>query len=146
MKGHPRIIGYLQRAVNHELGAAQQYTLQAATAESWGLRPLAEKLRHDAREELEHAEAFITRMLRMGVAPHAGQSRVPRVGRTQLEILKYGLVTEADAMCLYGEAGQFCASIGDAETHALFTRIYQDEDRHARDLERSIQALGSRKG
>jgi bacterioferritin len=144
MIGHPRIIGYLQRAVNHELGAAQQYTLQAATAENWGLKPLADKLRLDAREELEHAEAFIAQMLRLGATPHAGQSRVPRVGRTQIEILQFGLATESDAMRLYGEASRYCASVGDADNHAVFARIYEDEARHAEALTRAIQALGGR--
>lgn len=146
MTGHPRIISYLQRAVNHEFGAAQQYTLQAATAESWGMRELAEKLRRDAGEELEHAEAFIVQMLRLGATPHAAQPRMPQVGRTHAELLRFGFATEADAIRLYGEASRFCQQIGDADNHALFARILKDEEHHARELERSLAALGTRPG
>ena len=143
MKGHPRVISYLQRAVSHEFCAAQQYTLQAAMAESWGQRELAGKLRGDAREELEHAEAFIARMLQSGATPTAAQARTPRIGRTQAELLQFGLVTEMDAIRLYGEAGRFCQQIGDHDNHALFARILMDEEQHARDLEQSLQGLGA---
>lgn len=146
MSSHPRVIGYLQRAVNHEFCAAQQYTLQAAVAAGWGLHELAEKLRGDAREELEHAEAFITQMLRLGVTPHPAQPRNPRVGRTQAEVLAFGLATEQDAIRLYGEAGRFCDGIGDADNCALFTRILRDEEDHARHLERSLEQLGPARG
>ena len=143
MIGHPRIISYLQRAVNHEFNAAQQYTLQAGSAEIWGLQDLAGKLRRDAREELEHAEAFITQMMRLGVAPRAGQPRAPQVGDTHAELLRFGLATELDAIRLYSEACRFCEQIGDADCHALFFRILRDEEDHARGLEQSYAALGA---
>jgi bacterioferritin len=143
MIGLPRILGYLQRAVNHELGAARQYTLQAACAENLGLRALAQKLRRDTRQELEHAEAFSARMLRLGAAPRAGLSSVPRLGRTALEILQDGLATELLAVRLYGEASRYCSSIGDGDNHALFARILADEVRHYRELERQLEALGA---
>ncbi len=143
MNGHPRILSYLQRAVSHEFGAARQYTLQAGLAESWGQGDLANKLRADAREELEHAEAFILQMLRLGVTPSAAESRVAPIGRTHTELLRAGMATEQEAIRLYAEAGRFCAQIGDADTHALFARILADEEHHARELERSLQGLGA---
>ena len=142
MKGHPRIIGYLQRAVNHEFGAAQQYTLQAGAAESWGMRDLADKLRCDAREELEHAEAFIVQMLRLGSAPHTGLPRVPQIGSTHAELLQFGLRTEMDAVSLYRAASRFCEQIGDKEHYELFERILKDEEHHTQELQRLLQALG----
>lgn len=138
---HPRVIGYLQRAVNHEFGAAQQYTLQAATAESWGLRALADKLRGDAREELEHAEAFLGQMLARGVTLHAGQACNPRVGTTRAEVLQFGMETEAAAMRLYGEAAAFCRRIGDTQGAELFSRILRDEEQHFDDLAREYAAM-----
>ena len=144
MIGHPRIISYLQRAVNHEFNAAQQYTLQAGSAETWGLQDLAGKLRRDAREELEHAEAFITHMMHLGATPRAGQPpRAPRVGETHAELLGFGLATELEAIRLYSEAVRYCEQIGDADCHALFSRILKDEQDHARGLEQSFAALGA---
>lgn len=140
MSAHPRIIGYLQRAVNHELLAVQQCVLQAATASSLGLMALAGRLRSDAHDELGHAEAFASRLLHCGAGVHASQSRAPRVGRTRLEILHFGLATEADAVRLYSEAGAFCARIGDDANHALFNRICADERHHQQEIERALKA------
>ncbi len=146
MSGHPRIIGYLQRAVNHEFSAAQQFTLQAVLAESWRLPELAAELRDGAREELQHAEVFIGQMLRLGVTPRAGQPRAPQSGRSHVELLRYGLATEAEAVRLYEEATRFCERIGDAANHAAFARILDDERQHQQHLERRLRALGAGRG
>jgi bacterioferritin len=142
MIGHPRLIGYLQRAVEHELGAAQQYTLQAVQAAALGNAAFAAVLREDAREELEHAEAFAQRLLVLGSTLRAGQSRAPQVGRSQEELLRFGLATEATAMRLYSEAGDFCRRIGDRENAELFDRIFDDEVRHYRKLEQDLGKSG----
>ena len=141
MSGHPRVIGYLQRAVNHEFSAAQQFTLQAVLAESWRMPELADELRSAAREELVHAEAFILRLVEMGVTPGAGQLRAPPVGRSQAELLRYGLATEVEAVRLYREAGRFCEGIGDVTHYELFARILNDEQQHQGDLERRLLTL-----
>ena len=145
MMGHPRVIGYLQRSVSHEFNAAQQYTLQAVHAESWGMKDLARRLRGDAREELEHAEAFIGQLLRLGVTPYTAQPRAPRVGRTHVELVRFGMETEEEAMRLYDEAARFCEQIGDAANAAVFSRILADEVNHFQQLEREWQALTAKR-
>lgn len=141
MSAHPRVIGYLQRALNHELLAVQQCILQAATATSLGLTTLADQLRSDAHDELGHAEAFTAQLLRCGAGVHASQPRAPSVGRSHTEILRFGLATEVEAVRLYSEAGTFCERIGDNDNHALFSRIGEDERHHRQHLERALQAL-----
>jgi len=138
-----RVIGYLQRAVNHEFSAAQQYTLQATQAARWGMGELAEKLRGDAREELEHAEAFLGYMLERGVTLRVGNTRIPQIGNNRAEILKFGMATEAAAVRLYGEASAFCRQVGDDRGAALFNRILQDEEKHFDELAREFAAAGS---
>jgi len=135
-----RVIGYLQRAVNHEFSAAQQYTLQAASAARWGMGDLAEKLRGDAREELEHAEAFLDHMLGQGVTLRVGNTRTPQIGNTRAEVLKFGMETEAAAVRLYREAAAYCRQIGDTAGAELFTRILRDEERHFDELARETGA------
>ncbi len=144
MKGHPRVISYLQRAVNHEFSAVQQYVLQAVQAEMLGLKQFSADLRQGVQEELRHAEEFVGRMLRLGVTPHAGQPRAPQIGNSYIELLRFGLATEVDAIRLYREAAQFCERIGDVENQALFVRILNDEVNHFHELERALQALGNR--
>jgi len=133
-----RVIGYLQRAVNHEFSAAQQYTLQAASAARWGMHDLAEKLRRDAREELEHAEAFLDHMLGQGVTLRVGNTCTPQIGSTRAEVFRFGMETEAAAVRLYREAATCCRQIGDTRGAELFTRILRDEERHFDELAREI--------
>lgn len=143
MSGHPRVIGYLQRALDHEFGAAQQFTLQAGQAEVLGLPALAAELRTAASEELAHAGAFIARLYALGATPRAGNAGAPGIGRTQRELLRHGLATEASAIRLYSEAARYCQQIGDRDNGEVFARILGDEEQHYRELERRIESLGA---
>ena len=143
MSGHPRIIAYLQRAVTHEFSAAQQLTLQAAQAERLRLGQFADELRTGAVDELRHAEAFIRRLHELGVASPSVQSVARPVGRTVVELLRYGLATEAEAMRLYAEALAFCERMADAGNAELFARIRGDEVQHYQDLERRLREHGA---
>lgn len=142
MRSHPRVIGFLQRAVNHEFNAVQQYTLQAVQAETWGMNRLAAELREGVLEEIRHAEALIRRMYALGVTPRAGHSRVPQIGHTHAELLRFSLATEAEAIRLYKEAHVFCEQIDDRESREVFARILADEMRHYRELEHQVKELG----
>lgn len=137
---HPRVIGYLQRAIDHEFGAAQQLTLQAGVAETLGIRQLASQLRSDAQDELRHAEMLIVRLVGLGLAPRAGQCRVGQIGRTQGEMLRNGRDREAAAVSLYREASVFCRRINDSRNAELFEDILQDEQRHFTALEQQLAA------
>ena len=143
MSRHPRIIAYLQRAVSHEFGAAQQFTLQAVQAERLGLGPFADELRAGALEELRHAEAFARRLHELGVGSPSVLAAQRPVGRTVVELLRFGLATETDAMRLYSEALQFCERMADAGNAALFARIHGDEVQHYQELERRLREHGA---
>lgn len=143
MSVHPQLIAYLQRAVAHEFGAAQQYTLQAAQAEAWGMKQLADELRSGVREELRHAEIFLSRLLAAGVPPRVGQVGVARVGASHAELLQLGMATESDALRLYEAGRRFCESIGDTDNAAVFARIYDDERAHHSELERQLRATAA---
>ena len=68
--------------------------------------------------------------------------RAPQVGRSQTELLRFGLATEGEAIRLYQEACRYCERIGDLEDSALFGDILADEVQHYLELERQLQALG----
>lgn len=63
---HPRVLGYLGRALSLELSAVQQYMTQASLVELWGEAEAAERLRQETVEELGHAERLVQRMLQLG--------------------------------------------------------------------------------
>ena len=70
---HPRVLGYLGRALSLELTAVQQYMTQASLVGLWGDEAASERFREETVEEMQHAERIVQQMLALGVAPAASQ-------------------------------------------------------------------------
>jgi bacterioferritin len=131
----PRIVGFLNRALAHELSAVQQYLAQARLTALWGLDEVSECLRRDAQEELEHADRFITRMLYYGIAPQGGQLASVRLGRSMAELQARNRELEMEAVRLYDEAAAYCRRTGASDDAALFESILEDELEHVREID-----------
>ena len=54
MKGDPKVIDYLNKALRHELTAVNQYWLHYRLLDNWGIKDLAKKWRAESIEEMEH--------------------------------------------------------------------------------------------
>jgi bacterioferritin len=139
---HPRVLGYLGRALSLELSAVQQYMTQASLAESWGDGDAAERFRQETVEEMRHAETIIKRMLAVGVAPAASQLRPAGHGPDLAALLRQNLVLEDELVNLYAEAVRFCLLVGDGESEAFFRQLWSDEQHHAEELAAWLQSLG----
>ncbi len=63
---HPRVLGYLGRALSLELTAVQQYMTQASLVGLWGDEAAAERFREETVEEMRHAERIVQHMLSWG--------------------------------------------------------------------------------
>lgn len=137
----PRIVGYLNRAVAHELSAVQQYLAQARLTAMWGLSDVSECLRRDAQEELDHADRFMTRMFHHGVAPNGSQLAPVRLGRSMAELLERNRELEMEAVRLYDEAAVYCRRVGAAADAELFESILEDELEHVREIDAQDAAV-----
>jgi bacterioferritin len=127
---HPRVLGYLGRALSLELTAVQQYMTQASLLELWGDGEAADHFRHETVEEMKHAERIVKRMLTSGVAPAASQLRPVSHASDLAELLRRNAVLEDDLIALYAEATRFCAQIGDADHQDFFQDLWQEEQQH----------------
>jgi len=135
MSVDPRTLGWLSRALTHEMGAVQQYLAQSVLARLWGDEALAKHLRHEAVEELEHAERLMERLILLGVAPSAGNLPPARLGRGVTDLLAADRVLEVDAVRLYQEAVAHARRMRDADSAALLEGILDEELRHVRELD-----------
>ncbi len=144
MRNHPRIIGFLSQALNHEYGAVQQYLTQASLCTLWGLEDWAENFHKESREELGHADLLSQRLLLMGIAPTGGHLRPPRPGRDLLEMVSHDTLLERAAVDLYAEAEAFALRLRDPEAAALFARLRGEEEDHLRHLQEQCAALEGR--
>lgn len=139
---HPRVLGYLGRALSLELTAVQQYMTQASLAETWGQAEAAERFRRETVEEMRHAEQLVQRMLAVGVAPASSQLRPVAQAADLAGLVRRNLDLEDDLVNLYAEASRFCLLVGDSEHQALFSQLLQEEQQHAEDLASWLQQLG----
>lgn len=137
-----RIIGYLNRALTHELVAVQQYLAQAKLAALWGLAQESKHFHEDVSAEMRHAEWLMEELLVRGVAPAATALAPTRLGANLQELLRHDRVIELDAIRLYEEAAQYCARVRDERCRALFTKIMDDEVEHLHDLDKWLQTIG----
>lgn len=138
---HPRVLGYLGRALSLELSAVQQYMTQASLVELWGDQDAAQRFRQETVEEMQHAEKLVQRMLALGVAPAASQLRPVSHAGDLVGLLRHNVVLEADLVNHYAEAVRFCLLIGDAANEAFFRDLWADEQHHAEDLTVWLRSL-----
>lgn len=135
MSVDPRTLGWLGRALTHEMSAVQQYLAQSVLARLWGDEALAAKLRHEAIEELGHAERLMERLILLGVAPSAGSLSPARLGRSREALLAADRQLEVDAVRLYQEAAVHARRMRDADSAALLESILGDELAHVQELD-----------
>lgn len=140
MPASPRVVGYLNQALGHELSAFAHYLTQACLCDLWGLPEAAAGLRREADEECEHAQRLIGRLLRMGLTPQATRLAPARPGRDCGEMLRSSYALETAAVRLYVEAEAACVRLRDPETASLFAALKRDEERHLATLERLLVA------
>ena len=131
---HPRVLGYLGRALSLELSAVQQYMTQAALVAAWGDAEAADRFRRETVEELQHAERLVQRLLALGMAPGASQLQPAATAGDLEALLRGNAVLESELIQHYSEAVRFCAQIGDITQQSFFAELLADEQRHGREM------------
>lgn len=137
----PRLLGYLNRALGHEMAAVQQYMAQSRLCDLWNLADYCAHFREDVTEELGHVQILIDALLKLGTAPNATQLPSVRLGRSLQEMIDIDRNLEVEAIRLYEEAAAYCVRVRDFAHHALFTGILHDELEHLDELARMEASL-----
>ena len=135
MSVDPRTLGWLSRALTHEMTAVQQYLAQSVLARLWGDYELSMRLRREAVEEMQHAERLMERLIQLGVAPSAGNLPPARLGRSIADMLAADRMLEVDAVRLYEEAVAHAKRMRDADSVKLLEGILAEEMAHVREID-----------
>jgi len=141
MKGDPKVIDYLNRALRSELTAINQYWLHYRLQDDWGLGHMAVKSREESLEEMTHADKLIARILFLEGHPNLQKLDSLRIGQTPRETLECDLAAEQEARALYKEAREYCDEVGDYVTKDLFDELLADEEGHIDFLETQLDLL-----
>jgi len=138
---HPRVLGYLGRALSLELSAVQQYMTHATLVQAWGDLETADRFRRETVEEMQHAERIVQRMIALGAAPAASQLRPVAHAPDLVGLLRVNGVLEADLIQHYAEAVRFCLLIGDRENESFFRTLWEEEQHHGEELAAWLASL-----
>jgi bacterioferritin len=142
---HPRVLGFLGRALSLELTAVQQYMTQASLVGLWGDQASSDRFREETVEEMQHAERIVQQMLSLGVAPAASQLQPVTHAPDLLGLLEQNAELEQQLVSHYDEAARFCRLINDQANGAFFQALLEDEQHHMADLEAWLKELGGRR-
>ncbi|MGC9162204.1 MAG: ferritin-like domain-containing protein [Thiomonas sp.] len=132
-----RTLGWMTRALGHEMTAVQQYLAQSVLARLWGDTALAAELHREALEELDHASALMEKLILHGIAPSAGNLPPARLGRSPADLHQQDAQLEAAAVRLYADALRHAQRVRDDDSAALFARLLDEESRHLQRVQHS---------
>ncbi|MEL6476182.1 MAG: bacterioferritin [Pseudomonadota bacterium] len=138
MKGDPKVIEYLNRALRSELTAINQYWLHYRLQNDWGYTKLAKKSREESIEEMHHADKIMDRIIFLEGHPNLQTLDPLRIGQTVKECLECDLAAEQEARALYQEAAIFCRQTGDIPSANIFEELMTDEEGHIDFLETQL--------
>jgi bacterioferritin len=141
MRGNPKVIELLNKALADELNAIVQYMAQSEMCENWGYGRLGGLTKARAIEEMRHAEGLIERVIFLDATPAVGVALKPNLGTDPKSQLEINLADELQAIKDYNQAIQLCRKEGDDASRALFEKMLQDEERHADFLESQLHAI-----
>ena len=141
MKSSADIIQWLNRQLQHELTAINQYFLHARMYKSWGFASLGKKEYEESIEEMKHADALIERILFLEGLPNLQNLGKLMIGETPKEALVCDLRLEMQAVPDLKAAIQHCESVGDFVSRDLFSKILESEEEHIDWLETQLDVM-----
>lgn len=140
MKGSPKVIEELNKALREELTAINQYFLHAEMSENWGYERLSEYIKKQSIGEMKHAEALMERILFLDGTPTMKPLELT-IGKNVQEMLQSDLDLELSAVEQYNTAIQIAVAEKDNGSRDLFVALLKDEEDHVDWLEAQMHQI-----
>ncbi|WP_160152928.1 bacterioferritin [Microbulbifer sp. ALW1] len=141
MKGDPKVIEHLNKALGNELIAINQYFLHSRMFKDWGLKELADKEYHESIDEMKHADWLIERILFLEGIPNLQHLGKLLIGENTEEMLKCDLKLEQKAIPDLRDGIEYCESVRDYGSRELLEKILESEEEHVDWLETQLSLI-----
>jgi len=141
VKGDPKVIDYLNKALRLELTTVNQYFLHSRMFRNWGFERLARIEHKESIDEMKHADTLIERILFLEGLPNVQDLDKVYIGETVKECLELDLRAEQRAHPLYKEAIAYFETARDYVSREILTHILESEEEHIDFLETQLQLI-----
>jgi bacterioferritin len=140
MKGNPKVIEQLNRALREELTAINQYFVHAEMCENWGYDRLSKFIKKQSIDEMKHAESLMERIFFLDGMPSM-EPLALSIGANVKEMIASDLKLELGAVVMYNEAVRISAEEKDNGSRDLFIKLLKDEEEHVDWLETQLHQI-----
>jgi bacterioferritin len=140
MKGNPKVLAELNKALQEELTAINQYFLHAEMCENWGYHKISDLIKKQSIGEMKHAEVLMERILFLDGTPSMMPLQL-NVGGTVKAMIESDLALEVSAVKQYNDAVAIATAEGDNGSRDLFVILLKDEEEHVDFLEAQMHQI-----
>ena len=140
MRGNPKVIEELNKALREELTAINQYFLHAEMCENWGYEKLSAYIKKQSVGEMKHAEKLMERILFLEGVPNMKPLEL-KVGGSVQQMIESDLALELSAVRQYNDAVRVATDEKDNGSRDLLVELLKDEEGHADWLEAQLHLI-----
>lgn len=139
MRGNTRIIDLLNTLLKGEFSAADQYFVHSRMYQDWGLEKLYKRIAHETKEELQHADKLIQRILFLEGTPNVASRDPLKIGEDVPGMLRNDLELELEVVAALKNAIKVTEQEQDYQTREILVELLIDtEEDHAYWLEKQL--------